>query len=182
MHHGKQKIQKNIIRHHTFQHQRHLQIRKKIFILGDSMAKHIQGWDISSNLHSKHKVYVRSFSSAKLSPWRIIHALKKTSHLILDVGTNDLVAENNTERIAKSIDDLAKGLVADDRTISVSGIVPRNNKLNGKVTEVNSYLERICSNVNMHFIDNARVINPKRHLNNGCTYIWKVQQNCVIYL
>ena len=30
------------------------------------MAKHIQGWDISSNLHSKHKVYVRSFPSAKV--------------------------------------------------------------------------------------------------------------------
>ena len=52
--------------------------------------------------------------------------------------TNDLASENNAERIAKFIVDLAKGLVVDDRTISVSSIVPRNDKLNGKVTEVNS--------------------------------------------
>ena len=71
------------------------------------------------------------------------------------------------ERIAKSIVDLAKDLVADDRTISVSSIVPRKDKLNGKAAEVNSYLQRMCSNVNILFIDNARVINPKRHLNNS---------------
>ena len=62
---------------------------------------------------------------------------------------------------------MAKGLVADDRTISISSIVPRNDKLDVKAAEVNSYLERMCSNVNMHFIDDARVINPKRHLNNS---------------
>ena len=89
----------------------------------------------------------------------------KPVHLILYEGTNDLASENNVERIAKSIADLAKGLVADDRNISISSIISRNDKLNGKTAEVNSYLERICSNVNMHFIDNARVINPKSYLN-----------------
>ena len=58
----------------------------------------------------------------------------------------------------KSIVDLAKGLVADDRTISVSSIVQRNDKLNGKAA---------VQNVNMRFIDNARVINPKKYLNNS---------------
>ena len=55
----------------------------------------------------------------------------KPDHLILHVGTNDLASENNAERIAKSIVDLAKGLVADDRTISVSSIVPRTVKQQG---------------------------------------------------
>ena len=58
LHHRQQKIHQEIIRHRTFQHQRHLSIRKKIFKLGDSMVKHIQGWDISSRLHRKYKVYV----------------------------------------------------------------------------------------------------------------------------
>ena len=40
--------------------------KKKLFILGDSMVKHLQVWDISSKLHNNHKVYVRSFSSAKV--------------------------------------------------------------------------------------------------------------------
>ena len=38
----------------------------------------------------------------------------KLDHLILHVKTNDLAPENNAERIAKSIRDLAKGLVADN--------------------------------------------------------------------
>ena len=91
----------------------------------------------------------------------------KPDHIIFHVTTNDLASENNAEKIAKPIADLANCLVADDRTISVSSIVPGNDKLNGKAAEVNSYLQRMCSNVNMHFIDNARVINPKRHLNNS---------------
>ena len=41
--------------------------KKKLFILGDSMVKHLQAWDISSKLHKNHNVYVRSFSSDKLN-------------------------------------------------------------------------------------------------------------------
>ena len=66
-------------------------------------------------------------------------------HITLHIGTNDLASENNAERIEKSIVDLAKGLVANDRTISVSSIVPRNDTLNGKAAEVTSYLQRMCS-------------------------------------
>ena len=140
------------------------------------MVKHTQRWDISSKLHNKHKVCVCSFWSAKVKSMKDYskQCIKedKPDHLILHVGTNDLASENNAERIAKSIVDLPKSLVADDRIISVSRIVPRNDKLNGKAAEVNSYLERMCSNVNMHFIDDARVINPKRHLNNSKFHIY----------
>ena len=83
----------------------------------------------------------------------------KRDHLILHVGTNGLASQNNAEKIPKSIADLAKCLVTDDRTISVSRIVPKKDKLNSKAAEVNSYVERMCSNVNMHFIDITRVIN-----------------------
>ena len=83
----------------------------------------------------------------------------KRDHLILHVGTNGLASQNNAEKILKSIVDLAKYLVTDDRTISFSRIVPKNDKLNSKAAEENSYVERICSNVNMHFIDITRVIN-----------------------
>ena len=51
----------------------------------------------------------------------------KPDHLILHVGTNYLTSENNAERTAKSIVDLVKGLVANDRTNGVSSIVPRND-------------------------------------------------------
>ena len=89
----------------------------------------------------------------------------RPDHLILHVGTNDLASENKAERIAKSIADLAKGSIADDRTVCSK--VPRNEKLNGKVVETNSWLETMYSNLNMHFIDNEKVINPKKRLNNS---------------
>ena len=30
--------------------------KKKVFVLGDSMVKHIQGWDITEKIENKHKV------------------------------------------------------------------------------------------------------------------------------
>ena len=80
-------------------------------MLGNSMVKHIHGWDISRKLHNKHKVYVHSFSSPKVKSMKDYSKpyIKedKPDHLILHVGTNDLASENNSERIAKSIADLA---------------------------------------------------------------------------
>ena len=40
--------------------------KKNIFILGDSMVKHVEGCKLSNNVDRKHKVYVRTFSSAKV--------------------------------------------------------------------------------------------------------------------
>ena len=40
--------------------------RKKVFVLGDSMVKHIQGWDITKKLENKHKVYIRQFVGSKV--------------------------------------------------------------------------------------------------------------------
>ena len=36
--------------------------KKKVFVLGGSMFKHIQGWDITKKLENKHKVYIRQFA------------------------------------------------------------------------------------------------------------------------
>ena len=104
------------------------------------------------------------------------------------------MSENNAERIPKSIAKWAKDLVADNRTVSVSSVVPRNDKLNGKAAEVNPYLERMCSNVNMYIIDDARANNIKRHLNNSnlhlnlkrfnkiASFIYKLSQKDVLNL
>ena len=98
------------------------------------MAKHLQGWNVSSKAHNEHKFYVCSFSSAKLKSMKDYSkpCIKehKPDHLILHGGTNDLASKNNAERIVKSTVDLTKGLVAGNRTISVHSIVPRCDKLN----------------------------------------------------
>ena len=40
--------------------------KKKVFVLGDSMVKYIQGWDITKKLENKHKVYIRQFAGSKV--------------------------------------------------------------------------------------------------------------------
>ena len=44
--------------------------KKTIFILGDSMVKHVERWKLSNNDNRKHKVYVRSFPLAKVKYMR----------------------------------------------------------------------------------------------------------------
>ena len=39
---------------------------KKVFVLGDNMVKHVQGWDITNRIDIKRKVYVRQFSGSKV--------------------------------------------------------------------------------------------------------------------
>ena len=55
------------------------------------------------------------------------------------MGTNGFVSENSTERIAKSIADLAENSVKDDRSVSISRIIYINDNLNTKVEEVNIF-------------------------------------------
>ena len=40
-------------------------VKKKIFILGDSMIKYTKGWEMPSKIDLKHSIYVKSFSGAK---------------------------------------------------------------------------------------------------------------------
>ena len=39
---------------------------KNIYILGDSMVKHVEGWKLKKYIDQYHNVYVRSFSGAKV--------------------------------------------------------------------------------------------------------------------
>ena len=38
---------------------------KSVIILGDSMIKHVNGWEISQKLEGNRKVYMKHFSGAK---------------------------------------------------------------------------------------------------------------------
>ena len=145
--------------------------KKRVYILGDSMVKHIEGWEISRKLKNQHKVFVRSFSSAKVKCMKdyVKPCIRENEpdHIILHVGTNNLSSEQSPERIAKSIVDLAKLSVKDHCSVSISSIIPRNDEWNNKAQEVNSFLKDMCSNSNINFIDNSKSLNPRRHLNNS---------------
>ena len=69
--------------------------KKKIYILGDSMIKHLKGWDISAKVKQRHSIYVRPFTGAKVRsmkdyPKPCIRE-DNPGHIILRVGLMNLV-------------------------------------------------------------------------------------------
>ena len=120
---------------------------------------------MNKKLNNKHKVFVRSFSGAKTTCMReyIKPCLRENSpeHVVLHVGTNDLPSVKPADSIARSIITLAQEVTAEKRSVSTSNIIPRNDKWNNKVFEVNSCLKKI------DYLDSSININPRRHLNNS---------------
>ena len=88
-------------------------------------------------------------------------------HIILHVGTNDLISDNSLERVGKSIIDLAKNLFHDNRKVTISGVIPRNDEWNSKTELANNHLKEMCNSANIDFIDNSKNFNSKKHLNNS---------------
>ena len=164
--------------------------KQKVFILGDSIVKHIQGWEITKKLDNKQKVYVRQFSGSKVSC--IKDYLKPSicesnpDHIIFHIGTNDVPSEKTPQVIAQSMVDLAKTVANDNLQVTVSSIVPRNDQWSKKVYEVNKVLLNLCKDVNTPFISHSSIdakrnlINSKLHLNIKGSR--KLQENFVKYL
>ena len=86
-------------------------------------------------------------------------------HIILHCGTNDLNSGRTASQIARSIIELALSLKSKDNKISVSLIVPRNDNLNNKASEVNCRLVHMCAERNIPYIDHTNSIQPENSLN-----------------
>ena len=89
--------------------------------------------------------------------------------------------------IAQSIVDLAKSVMTQDRSVTVSGIIPWNDLWNNKVRQVNDSLAGMCENDNISFIDHSRSIDPRKNLNNSKLHLNikgsnKLRDNFVRYL
>ena len=79
---------------------------KSIYILGDSMAKHVEGWKLKKSAYKNHDVYVRSFSGAKVKCMKdqvkpCIRE-KNPDYVIFHVGTNELNSEKSFIDVAKN--------------------------------------------------------------------------------
>ena len=88
---------------------------KNVVILGDSIVKHVNGWEIAKKLPNC-KVYAKSFSGAKVRCMKdyLKPSLRQNpDHVVLHVGTNDLDSDKDPELIAKSIVDLASTVKKD---------------------------------------------------------------------
>ena len=141
--------------------------KRSIAIIGDSIIKDIEQHKVSQALGNREKVFVKSFSGAKINHMKsYVIPTKEFDNelLILHCGTNDLRSGKKAHDIAKEIFDLAIDKKNKKNDVMVSAIIPRRDFLNEKGMEVNSCLKNLCSNHNIHFIDHANV-KSKYHLN-----------------
>ena len=147
--------------------------KKNVIILGDSVIKHVNGYDIAWKPNTC-KVFLKRFSGAKvqcLKDHLKPSLLKNPDHFVLHIGTNDLNSDRSPELIAKSITDVGSSLKNDSHDGRISSIIVRNDKFQEKTAQVNENLERLCAERNMYFINHANNILPqhmskrKLHLN-----------------
>ena len=133
---------------------------------------------------------MRQFSGSKVSCLKdyVKPSIRENNpdHIILHVGTNDVLSEKIPQVIAQSIVDLAKTVANDNFQVTVSSIVPRNDQWSKKVYEVNKVLLNLCKDKNTPFISHSSIdakrnlINSKLHLNIKGSR--KLQENFVKYL
>ena len=153
--------------------------KKNIVILGDSMIKHVNGYNMSKKLKNC-KVYVKRFSGSKVQCMKDHmkpSMREKPGYTILHVGTNDLNSDRLSDLIAKSIVDLAITLKNNSQNVIISNIVIRNDNFNEKAMEVNGYLKQLCIEKNIFLIDHTKIVHSrninrsKLHLNKSGSII-----------
>ena len=143
--------------------------KKLCSYLGDSIVMKLNSFLLTRKLNHKCLVKVQPFSSMKV---RCMHDHVKPTvpefnpdHIIIHFETNDLSSERTASQIARSIIELALPLKSQDNKILISLIVPRNDNLNNKASEVNIRLVHICTEQNIPYIDHTNSIQPGNHLN-----------------
>ena len=90
----------------SFNRKRPSHDKKSLVILGDSMTKLLNGWDMAKKIQTNCKVFIKIFSGATVS--RMEDYMKPSlrnppDHVILHVGTNDLSSDKSPHEIAESI-------------------------------------------------------------------------------
>ena len=125
---------------------------KTIYIIGGSILKHVQGYEISKSLENC-KTYVKSFSGAKIRDMQdyVKPTLRENpDQIIVHVGTNDLASNKRPEQIAESIIGVTTSLKSDICDVLVSSITVRNDQHRKKVAEVNIVLKELCKEKNLY--------------------------------
>ena len=150
---------------------------KSVVILGDSMTKHTNGWDIAKKVKLKCKMYAKTFPGATIkcmADYMKPSIRAKLDHAILHIGTNDLNSNATPNEIAANIVNLAAEMKTEKCTVSISGIIIRTDKpeLNKKGLEVNIILKELCMEKNIFFIDHCKKIKAS-HFNSSKVHLNK---------
>ena len=150
-----------------------IQNTNRVYILGDSIMKHVKGYTISSSL-DKCKVYVKDFPGARIRCLQdyVRPTLRENlDHIIIHIGTNDLESNTPVEKVAESIIDLSSTLKSDSCSVAISSITVRNDKDRNKVAQVNRSLKRLFQENNFELINHENTITEQLHLNEYLNYI-----------
>lgn len=113
------------------------QWESKWVLLGDSIIKHINGYELP-NQEEKINIYTKSYTGSEIRCMK--NHVKPTSrmdadHIILHVDTNNLPTRKTSHEIAKSIMQLAPALKAKSCDASILSITARNDHYRNKATE-----------------------------------------------
>ena len=139
---------------------------KHVFIAGDSIIKHINGYEISGKLENC-KVFVRPCHGATIRCLKghVKPVLRENpDEIIFHIGTNDLPSGKGNKDIAEAIINLSMSVKTHSRGVSISGVTVRKDKHQNKVQEINDQLRDLCQSNSITFIDHSKSIKP-HHVN-----------------
>ena len=146
-----------------------LRNKKPVIILGDSMIKLLNVWEMAKTIQSNCKIYAKNFSGTTVSCMEdhMKPSLRNPpDHFILYVGTNDLSSEKSSMEISESKINLACWLKKEIHGVSVSTVIlgTDDKKLKEKGMEVNLHLKELSKEKNIFLLDKSRKI-KSQHLN-----------------
>ena len=128
--------------------------KEKIFIVGDSLIRNLNGWMMSR----RKAVKIHSFSGSTVQELDLfIKPLlaRKPHHVILLIGTNDIPDKNMTaETIAEKIMEIGKKIEDHGIRCTISELVTRSDvsTYNNKVKSVNMKLKEITAKTKIGFV------------------------------
>ena len=147
---------------------------KRVFIVDDSIIKHLNGYVIGGKAENCN-VFVRPSHSAKVR-CMVDHVKPiirdKPDHIIFHVSTNDIPYEKDAGDVAKPIVDLAMSAKSPACDVSISNIITRKEKHQHKAQKVNNHLKEMCTNKNINLIDHSKSI-KHQHLNKSKLHLTK---------
>ena len=147
------------------------QKKKKIttMIIGDSIVKFVDGKQMHRSLQRSQNVSEKSFRGATTSHMkhRVVPCKERQpAHVILHKGCNDIRSKDAPNVIANRIVELADTIQKEEREVTVSTLIPRNdsNELNEKTEAVNAELKEMCSQHDIDIIGHSN-LDRKIHVN-----------------
>ena len=148
--------------------------KKKVFLLGDSIIKHVKNYSLSKSLDNC-KVCVKDFPGARVRCMKgyVRRTIRKNpDHTILHVGTNDLTTNIPTEKVTESIINLGSSLKSTSCSVVISSITVGNDRYWKKVAQVNRHRKTLCIETNFELISHENILTEK-HINRSKLHLNK---------